>query len=162
MRASPRRGRPLTGFLTLAAVALAADQLAKQAALRLLQPEAPLPLLGPWLALTLTHNPASAFGLVSARWALLVSSALLCLAIIAYAAFGGGLSRRPDYAAPLGLVLGGSLGNLLDRLRLGAVVDFVDLGWWPVFNLADVTITAGFALLTLRLVRPRHAAPGGP
>jgi signal peptidase II len=56
---------------------------------------------------------------------------------------------------PLGLVLGGSLGNLVDRTRTGAVVDFVDLQVWPVFNLADVAITVGVALLMLDIARRR-------
>ena len=61
----------------------------------------------------------------------------------------------------LALLAGGALGNLLDRLRLGAVIDYIDLAVWPVFNLADVAVTLGAGLLVLILLRPeRHLAKG--
>jgi signal peptidase II len=56
---------------------------------------------------------------------------------------------------PLGLIVGGALGNLLDRIRLGAVVDFVDLQVWPVFNAADTAITVGMLLLAVEMFRRR-------
>jgi signal peptidase II len=65
----------------------------------------------------------------------------------------------------IGLIFGGAVGNLVDRARFGAVVDFVDLHWrgwhWPAFNVADSAITVGVALLALRLLNDRSApAPG--
>ena len=59
------------------------------------------------------------------------------------------------------LILGGAIGNLIDRIRLGAVVDFIDVGWWPVFNLADSSIVVGlcilaFILLTNRITNERN------
>jgi signal peptidase II len=63
----------------------------------------------------------------------------------------------------LGLIFGGAVGNLIDRARFGAVVDFVDVHWrtwhWPAFNLADSAISVGVALLALRLLRERAPAP---
>jgi signal peptidase II len=56
---------------------------------------------------------------------------------------------HPTFRFALGLVLGGALGNLVDRVRLGHVVDFIDLGWWPVFNLADSAVVLGVALLVM-------------
>lgn len=56
--------------------------------------------------------------------------------------------------AALGMVAGGTLGNLVDRLRFGYVVDFIDLRWWPVFNLADSAICVGVGFLMWRILRP--------
>jgi signal peptidase II len=66
-----------------------------------------------------------------------------------------GLEAAPGRALPMGLVLGGSLGNVLDRIRAGGVTDFIDLRVWPVFNLADVAITVGIGLLAIGLIRRR-------
>ena len=54
---------------------------------------------------------------------------------------------RRIIALAIGLQLGGAIGNLIDRLRVGAVVDFLDVGWWPIFNLADSSIVVGMAIL---------------
>jgi len=59
----------------------------------------------------------------------------------------------PRYRLGLGLLLGGALGNLIDRVRFGAVIDFVDVPWWPTFNLADAAIVAGVALVLLQVLR---------
>ncbi len=71
--------------------------------------------------------------------------------------------RHPVLPVALGLVLGGSLGNLLDRVRLGHVTDFLDFRYWPAFNLADVFIVVGVAILFGALVArrpPQRAAAG--
>jgi signal peptidase II len=118
------------------------------------------------VALTLVLNPGLAFGVlgglpVAWRWlvAALSLGALLVLSRVAVRVLApGGL---PDRLA-IGLIFGGAVGNLIDRARFGAVVDFVDLhyrGWhWPAFNVADAAITVGVALLALRLLR----RPPGP
>jgi signal peptidase II len=61
-------------------------------------------------------------------------------------------SRHPVLPAALGLLIGGSVSNLIDRVRLGHVTDFLDLRWWPAFNLADSFIVVGVAILLLALV----------
>ncbi len=67
--------------------------------------------------------------------------------------------RDPGARAGLALLCGGALGNVIDRLRVGAVVDYIDLQVWPVFNLADVAVTAGAAVLILTMVlRPGRLA----
>ncbi len=58
-------------------------------------------------------------------------------------------ARHPVIPAALGLLIGGSLSNLVDRIRLGYVTDFIDLGWWPAFNLADSFIVIGVAMLVV-------------
>ena len=69
------------------------------------------------------------------------------------------MARGRDWLAShpllLGLVWGGSVGNLIDRLRTGAVIDFIDLRVWPVFNVADIAITVGFVALATRLLLRR-------
>jgi signal peptidase II len=82
-------------------------------------------------------------------WALLVMLAVLILHYgwLGYAAFG---------AIGIGAALGGATGNLIDRLRRGAIVDFVAIGPWPVFNLADAALVAGTGLILLTVL-DRHA-----
>jgi len=153
--ASCASGRPQALFLFATAVTLLADQLTKYLAVSFLAPAVPRRVLGTLLSLTLTHNVASAFGLGLPNSVLLAVGVLVSLAIVWYVTLGKGLTSRPSHALALAMVLGGSLGNLADRLRTKGVVDFIDFRIWPVFNLADVAITAGFALLAIRLLRPR-------
>jgi len=155
MRGSANTRRPFGIFLVVAVAVAAADQAAKHVALSALRPHEPVPLLGDWVRLTLTHNKASAFGLLPAGPALLAAMVVFCVALLAYAFVAGGLRRHPERAVPLALVFGGAVGNLLDRIRTAGVYDFIDLRVWPVFNLADIAITAGCALLAIQLVR-RH------
>ncbi|UCC69189.1 MAG: signal peptidase II [Armatimonadota bacterium] len=155
MRASARGGRPEVLLLAAATLTFAADQLAKVAAGGALTLSTPVPLVRNWVQLRLVHNTESAFGLISSGWLLIGIGAAVCLAILAYVTVGRGLDAAPARALPLGLVLGGSLGNLLDRIRTGAVTDFMDLRVWPVFNLADIAITVGIALLAIGIARKR-------
>ncbi len=155
MRASAGSGRPLLLFAGASLAAFALDQGTKLAAFRYLERQQPLPVLGGVLQLTLTHNPGSAFGLVSQGWIPIAASTVACVVILAYV-LAGGLAGARRRGVALGLIGGGALGNLLDRLRTGGVVDFIDLRVWPVFNVADIAVTIGVALLALQLVRRRH------
>ena len=65
------------------------------------------------------------------------------------------------FAVPLGFILGGAAGNLIDRIRMGYVVDYVSIGPWPTFNLADIAIAVGAVLIVLRVLRPQPAAVDG-
>ena len=124
------------------------DQLTKAWALAALD-DGPIRVLGP-VRLALTRNKAGAFGLGGAFVPLLAVGATVLVVVLVTR---GDLVRRPLLAVAAGLVLGGALGNLGDRLfrspglLRGAVVDFVDLRWWPVFNVADSAITCGCLLL---------------
>jgi len=105
------------------------------------------------------RNTGVAFSLLSnldPRWVhplLVLATALAMGAVLAYIAF---LPCRGVAPVGLGLILGGAIGNLIDRARLGYVVDFLDLYWrnhhWPTFNVADVGITVGVALLLIDMV----------
>jgi signal peptidase II len=113
------------------------------------------------LKLTYVQNRGAAFGILSdadlpnQHWMLAVVSLLALGAIAFYAWKLPANARMPRLA--LALIMGGAVGNLLDRLRLGYVVDFVDVFWgphhWPAFNVADSAISIGVALLLLDILR---------
>lgn len=112
--------------------------------------------LGSVLALRLSHNPGIAFGLGDQLpGAVIVGLTALVTVVLAVAAVRGALGG----AWPGGLVLGGAVANLVDRVIGGTVVDFVDLGWWPSFNLADVALTIGCVLIVIASWRTPADAP---
>lgn len=105
-----------------------------------------VPVIPSVLYLTRLANPGAAFGLFAgANLALvLVAAAVSCFIIFAGPRLAGG---NPLLLCGLGLQLGGAVGNLIDRVRAGMVTDFLDLGFWPVFNVADMAIVGGAGLL---------------
>jgi signal peptidase II len=105
----------------------------------------------PILSLTHVLNTGTAFGLLkNASWFFVVfAAAVSVFLVLKYRTFS------QELQPVLGLVLGGALGNLLDRLLYGAVVDFVDFRFWPAFNVADSAITIAVVLLLWREYRPR-------
>jgi signal peptidase II len=130
----------------LCGLVLIADQAAKAAAEAHIAVGEEIDVLGP-LNLTLTHNRGVAFGLAGGAGAPLVLVTLIALGVVAYL-FSRNPTRRGMWVAT-GLLAGGALGNLVDRVRAGEVTDFVDLPPWPPFNLADVAITFGVGLLVV-------------
>jgi signal peptidase II len=149
----------LAGALT--ALVLAADQVAKAAVESNLVPGEYVEVLGP-LELTLSHNRGVAFGLAGGAGLGLVAVTLAALGLIVYL-FARDPARRGMWLAT-GLVAGGALGNLADRVFAGEVTDYIAVGSWPPFNLADVAIICGVALLALIYVRdaePDSEAEGG-
>jgi signal peptidase II len=148
----------------MAAGVVILDQAAKGWALATLTEGRPVLIVNGFLALTLSTNTGLTFGLLSGLPAILVWT-LAATALVACVGIGRAaqLLRAPlttDVA--VGLVVGGGTANLLDRLRLGAIVDFLDLRWggwhWPTFNGADSAIAVGVLLLALAL---RRALPEG-
>ena len=147
-------------FAVAAAVVVALDQLTKQLALSGLD-DAPIELIGS-LQLRLTFNDGAAFSFGAGRttWiALLASAIAVGIAVL------GLRAGRTVVAVGYGIIFGGALGNLLDRALRdgdgflgGRVVDFVDPGWWPVFNVADAALWVGIAILVVASVR--EPAPG--
>jgi signal peptidase II len=108
------------------------------------------------------QNSGIAFGLFSSATPVVIALTGLAVAwMLAYFARAG--TRHPVLPVALGLVIGGSLSNLLDRVRLGYVTDFLDLRWWPAFNLADSFIVIGVAILLSALLaaerEPRRPRP---
>jgi signal peptidase II len=111
-----------------------------------------LPIL-PGVSLTHVHNTGIAFSLLGrVSWLLPAGIALTLVFLVFYNKARWTRGARAHLA--LALLAGGAIGNLVDRLRVGAVIDYVDLSIWPVFNLADVAVTVGAGLLLLTLLRP--------
>jgi signal peptidase II len=140
-------------WIELAAVviaAIAADQLTKLIVSSQLQLDEALHVVGPF---TIHHvqNSGIAFGLFSSATAIV--TALTALAVgwmLLFFARSG--ARHPVLPVALGLLIGGSTSNLIDRIRLGHVTDFLDLRYWPAFNLADSFIVIGVAILFVALM----------
>ena len=109
--------------------------------------------IGASLSLQLAYNPGVAFGAGQSlpTWLLLALTGAIC-AGIAVAGWRGVLVP----AVAVGLVLGGAVGNLLDRMTGGSVVDMIHLTWWPTFNIADVAICVGAALIVVWSLLPER------
>ena len=152
---------------TVALAVLVADQASKAWVLAVLAPRAAPLVLLPVLDLRLVRNTGITFGLLNGSTT--VGPLLLALAAIAVViGLGIWLSRaeRPLVACSIGAIAGGAVGNVIDRLRLGWVVDFIQahaFGWsWYVFNVADAAIVCGVAALLLDgIVGDRWGQPGG-
>ncbi len=138
-----RRSRRLlaAGFVVAGVVAL--DQLTKWLVRR---DVAELPLhLTSWLRLEEVHNKGISFGTFAqgGTWVVAVVSIVMAVLVVLLFYLG------PRYSLPLALILAGSLGNLIDRLRFGFVWDFVTVPHWPTFNVADAAIATGAVWLGL-------------
>jgi signal peptidase II len=140
----------------LCGLVVAADQAAKAAIEAHLVPGEDVDVLGP-LALTLSHNSGVAFGLAGGAGFKLVVIGALALGAIGY--LFSRRSTRPGMWAAVGLLAGGAIGNLADRVRADAVTDYVDVAAWPPFNLADVSITFGVLLLVFLYAREPDPDP---
>lgn len=147
-------------LLQLAAIVFLLDQFTKF----LVQTYLPFGYSWPWqgfFRFTHTHNTGSIFGILQG-WnfpLIFISFIGIFVLIMVYRS-----QPRPTNLLrfSLALQLGGAFGNLLDRLRLGAVTDFIDVGPWPVFNLADASIVTGLFLLGWFLLRPANRAAADP
>ena len=135
-----------------AVVVVGLDQLTKELALARLS-DGPVDLIDGALTLRLTFNSGGAFGLLQGLPGLfLIATVAVVVAILLWVR----KINDPRWMIPLGMVLGGGVGNVLDRLVRntgGRVVDFIDLHWWPVFNLADASIVIGVGLVLLLSAR---------
>ncbi|WP_457675546.1 signal peptidase II [Thiolapillus sp.] len=140
-------------YLLLALAILVLDQLSKAWMLWTFQPYEVVPVL-PVFNLTLVFNEGAAFSFLSnaggwQRWFFIGLTSVISLGLLLWL-----MRLRPGErltGVALAMILGGALGNLVDRVRLGKVVDFLDFHWqgwhWPAFNLADSAITLGVALM---------------
>ena len=144
------------GLAAVAGTALAVDQATKAAVRSSLAADEGIRILGP---LTLRHisNSGIAFGLFERAVPVVVLLTAVALAwMLVFFARSG--ARHPVLAPALGLLAGGSIANLIDRVRLGHVTDFIEFPHWPTFNLADAFITIGVVVLLAALLlgdRPR-------
>ncbi|MFL5874031.1 MAG: signal peptidase II [Solirubrobacterales bacterium] len=148
------KARPWILAGVLCVLVLAADQVAKAVIEDRLVPGEYIGVLGP-LELTLSHNRGVAFGLAGGAGIGLVLVTVAALGLVVYL-FARDPGRSGMWVAS-GLVAGGALGNLADRAFAGEVTDFIAVGSWPPFNLADVAITCGVVLLAWIYVRDAEA-----
>ncbi|HEU4361202.1 MAG TPA: signal peptidase II [Mycobacterium sp.] len=144
----PRRRLRL--LLSVAIAVLLLDIATKVLAVRMLTPGQPVSIIGDTVTWTLVRNSGAAFSMATSyTWVLTVIASGVVVGII----WMGRRLVSPWWAVGLGMILGGAMGNLVDRffrapgpLR-GHVVDFLSVGWWPVFNIADPSVVVGAALL---------------
>lgn len=125
------------------------DQITKAKALASLKFGESRPIIDKFFHLTLVQNTGAAFGLFKnqAAFFILISVIAIIVIILFF------LSKKMDVYLPLALILGGAIGNLIDRLRFGHVIDFLDFRIWPVFNLADACISVGAFFLFMSIIR---------
>jgi signal peptidase II len=138
----------------IALSALGGDQLTKEVVASRLSVDESVHVIGP-LSIHHVHNSGIAFGLFSD--ATPIVTALTAVAVgwmLLFFARSG--ARHPILPVALGLLIGGSASNLVDRVRLGHVTDFIDLGFWPAFNLADTFIVLGVLILLAALLLPQR------
>jgi signal peptidase II len=137
--------------LACASIVLALDQVAKQIAVAAVDPGHPKQIIF-GIDLANVRNSGVAFGLFGGGGDLVVIVTITTIALLlVYFALH---AERPGLWLVVGLVVGGALGNLADRVRIGAAIDFIDPPLWPAFNLADVAIVGGVAWLALMLLTP--------
>jgi signal peptidase II len=137
-------------FYSIVIVVFGLDQISKEVIRR------QLPLYGSWPEegfLRIVHglNTGSAFGLFSGFTNLLIIASIVGIGVVLYY-FQQQQITVIWYRLSIGLVVGGAIGNLADRLKDGAVVDFISVGWWPAFNVADSSISVGMVLLIITLL----------
>ena len=144
-------------LLTLVSVSviLALDQLTKFIINRLLLLHQSVPVIRGVFHLTLVHNRGAAFGILKNQvWFFILTSAFVIILI--YQNLKSNAKKLSfAYRASLILILAGAIGNLIDRLILGYVIDFLDFRIWPVFNIADSAITVGAVLLAYSILKQR-------
>jgi signal peptidase II len=146
------------------------DQITKEILKRSLDLHEYRPVVDGLLSLSHVRNRGAAFGLLADAGLPFQGPVLAVVSLLALGAIGGYAWRLPAEARiprlALAFILGGAIGNLVDRVRFGYVVDFIHVYWnqhsWPDFNVADSAISTGVALLVLDMLRPARRAEPAP
>lgn len=148
---SPQKRR-VRLLLSVAGVVLALDIVTKILAVHLLTPGQPVSIIGDTVTWTLVRNPGAAFSMATGyTWVL----TLVAIGVVVGIIWMGRRLVSPWWAIGLGMILGGAMGNLVDRIfrapgpLRGYVVDFFSVGWWPVFNVADPSVVGGAIFLVI-------------
>ncbi|MFL5955151.1 MAG: signal peptidase II [Gaiellaceae bacterium] len=145
------------GLGAVALAAVVADQVTKHVVTRTLALDDSVHVIGP-LSIHHVQNSGIAFGLFASATAVVtIVTAGAVIWMLTFFARSG--SRHPVLPAALGLLIGGSVSNLVDRIRLHHVTDFIDIKWWPAFNLADTFIVVGVGILLVALVATDRTPP---
>jgi signal peptidase II len=146
------------GLVVVALASIAADQLTKAIVSSRLGLDESVHVIGP-LSIHHVQNSGIAFGLFASATSMVILLTTAAVAWMLYF-FARSGSRHPVLPVALGLVIGGSVSNLIDRVRLGHVTDFLDFKFWPAFNLADTFIVVGVAILLLALTLEHRPGSG--
>jgi signal peptidase II len=148
-------------WLWISFLVIVIDQWSKIAIVQYFDQHPPLVVLTSWFNFVLAYNRGAAFSLLAENSELprVLFSALAIVAAILILASLRSQINRPYASAGLTLILGGAMGNLIDRIRIGAVVDFIQWHWadtfyWPAFNIADSAITVGAVFLVIASLQP--------
>jgi signal peptidase II len=132
---------------------IALDQLTKFLISKFMSLDQSIPVLGGFFRLTLVHNRGAAFGILKNQTPVFIGTSIFAVILI-YIDLKKHKSGKPSiYNIALNLILAGALGNLIDRIVFGHVIDFLDFRIWPVFNVADSAITIGALLLGYSILR---------
>ncbi|MBN2097892.1 MAG: signal peptidase II [Candidatus Omnitrophica bacterium] len=144
----------------IAVLLVISDQFSKFLILSNLKPGESVPIIKNIFHISYVCNRGMAFGMFSGAKLLFICSGLLAVAIILFIFYKRLLRQSKSIQVFLLMILSGAVGNLIDRLRFGYVIDFLDFRIWPVFNIADASITIGTALLILQILRhkPRQSS----
>ena len=140
-------------YTAVIAVGIILDQLTKFLAVAYLKPIEVCPLIDGIVQLHYTTNPGMAFGLAKDhRWVFMTASVIMIVGMLVY--LFGGLAENRLYAVSVAMVISGGIGNMIDRVALGSVVDFIELTFidFAIFNGADSFVCVGAGLLVLALI----------
>lgn len=142
-------------FALISLVIIVADRLVKQWIVASFPVGKPTPLLGNILFITHVHNTGGAFGLFSNLRILFIIMGIVVpiLILIFYRKL---FEKGPVWVIAASLITGGAIGNDIDRVLYGFVVDFLDVRFWPIFNVADIAISAGIVLLFIALLTDKQ------
>ncbi len=142
-------------MFSLATAFLALDQLTKYAVIKTMILGQSIPVINEVLHFTYVHNYGAAFGLFQKKWYLFIAVASISIMVIVY--YSKFLAPNNLWVqTALALLLAGALGNLIDRLKYRYVVDFIDVRFWPVFNIADIVINVGVGMLIVEMFWESH------
>lgn len=148
--------RIIVPIAIVAAIVVVLDQFTKALVTASIERGDTVEVIGP-LRFTLAYNDGIAFGLAGGGGVF-----VLLLSVVALIALGAFIASAPDKPGTWlagGLILGGGIGNMIDRVRIGHVTDFILLPGWPAFNIADASITVGVVVLAWTVIR--HDPSGG-
>lgn len=141
------------------------DQMSKHLVVSSIPPGTQISVAPPYFFITHVHNPGLAFGLFSQNSSLTPLFSLVTVGVLIFF-YWWARHEGPLFQLSLSLIIGGALGNLVDRLRVGYVIDFLDFGLdsyrWPAFNLSDAAICLGIGLFLWVNLLPRERGIKGP
>ena len=152
----PRKAREKIIFFVFAILILLVDFISKRLALDNMHLGQSIPVVNGIFHITLVINSGTAFGLFKNLSYFFTLFSSLAVIIVTYIIFFSSKNLPRPYYLALSLILAGATGNLIDRIKFGNVIDFLDFRIWPVFNFADTAITIGVILLIFQMLFDKH------